>query len=224
MTDFAQSIQPRTVLDEEPELEGIYGHYKITNFDRIEVQKYRFAVLFCAISFCSGLAQWLIVGPLWAWVWLIPMTISLGLALKWIHIYLRPLHQTLQIFWALGCLGLILMTISLGGENIIETLSTDPLWIIVIGPLFAALTGLGFKEFFCFRRPEAIGLTILIPISLIGHLFGILSGSIVMALIISSAILLLVLALRKFGMDAASDVGDKSVFEYLDKQQTLKAL
>ena len=45
-----------------------------------------------------------------------------------------------------------------------------------------------------------------------------------MALLICSAILLLVLAIRKFGMDAAADVGDKSVFTYLDSQQTAEAL
>ena len=32
------------------------------------------------------------------------------------------------------------------------------------------------------------------------------------------ALLLVLLALRKFGMEAAADVGDKSVFAYLDGQ------
>jgi uncharacterized integral membrane protein len=82
----------------------------------------------------------------------------------------------------------------------------------------------GFKEFFCFGRPEAIGLTLLIPIALLGHLSGLMGGEVVMALLASAALLLLVLALRKFGMDAAADVGDKSVFTYLSNQQANQAL
>ena len=34
----------------------------------------------------------------------------------------------------------------------------------------------------------------------------------------AAALLLVVLALRKFGNEAAADVGDKSVFAYLDGQ------
>jgi len=82
----------------------------------------------------------------------------------------------------------------------------------------------GFKEFFCFGRPEAIGLTLLIPTALLGHLSGLMGGEVVMALLTSAALLLLVLALRKFGMDAAADVGDKSVFDYLSNQQASEAL
>ena len=87
---------------------------------------------------------------------------------------------------------------------------------IAIGPFFAALTGLGFKEFFCFRRPEAIGVTLLLPISLLSHLFRIFNPSLIISGIGISSILLLVLGIRKFGMDPASDIGDKSVFEYLE--------
>merc|ERR1712185_817972 len=109
----------------------------------------------------GGVLHWWALGGSWAWLWLLPLAAGIGLALKWIHIYLRPLHRALQLFWMLG-----------------------------VGPLFAALAGIGFKEFFCFQRPEAIGLTLLAV----------------------AAALLVVLALRKFGMEAAADVGDKTVF------------
>ena len=45
-----------------------------------------------------------------------------------------------------------------------------------------------------------------------------------MGLLSCSALSLLVLAVRKFGMEAAADVGDKSVFEYLDSQQATESL
>ncbi len=209
---------------EEVELQGIYGNYRITFADQIEVQRYRTSVLICGIAFCAGIAHWLVIGPTLAWFWLIPIAISLGLALKWIHIYLRPLHKALQILWAIGCIGIGMLLLSLGSEKLLTSLASDPVWTIAIGPLFAALTGLGFKEFFCFHRPEAIGLTLLVPLALLGHIAGLLNGTIVMVLLSSSALLLLVLAIRKFGMDPAADIGDKSVFEYLNRQQIAESL
>ena len=205
-------------------IQGVYGKYRITKDDEIEVQRYRISILICGISFCGGIFHWLFFGPSLAWLWLIAMTVGLGLALKWIHIYLRPLHRALQILWAIGCLGFGILFINVGGQNLLSSLASKPIWTIAIGPLFAALTGIGFKEFFCFRRLEAIGLTILVPLALLGHLIGVLQPGLVMILLICSAILLLVLSIRKFGMDAAADVGDKSVFNYLDRQQTAEAL
>ena len=52
----------------------------------------------------------------------------------------------------------------------------------------------------------------------------ILEGATVLFLLAFSAFLLLILALRKFGMDAADDVGDKSVFDYLARQQATESL
>ena len=224
------TLQQSKVLNSEKtsfkelEFQGVYGSYRITHADHLEVQKYRIAVFICGITFCAGISHWLFFGPAWASLWLIPMAIGLGLALKWIHIYLRPLHRALQILWALGCIGAGLLALKLGGESLLPSIVSDPILTIAIGPLFAALTGLGFKEFFCFQRLEAIGLTLLIPVSLLGHLTGLVRGEIVMVLLGCSSVLLLVLAIRKFGMDAAADVGDKSVFTYLDNQQTAKSL
>ena len=105
-----------------------------------------------------------------------------------------------------------------GPAQALDTLRNQPLWILPIGPLFAALTGIGFKEFFCFQRTEAIGLTLLLPLALLGHLLGLINPEISAAMLTIAALLLVVLALRKFGMEAAADVGDKSVFAYLDGQ------
>ncbi len=224
MTDNAQSFTAGNASLKENEFEGVYGPYSITRTDELEVQRYRLALLLCGLTFSAGLGQWLIIGPSWAWIWLLPMSIGLGLALHWIHIYLRPLHQALQLLWALGCLGAVLIALIVGTDTMLSTINAEPVWTLAIGPLFAALTGVGFKEFFCFGRPEAIGLTLLIPIALLGHLSGLMGGEVVMALLASAALLLLVLALRKFGMDAAADVGDKSVFTYLSNQQANQAL
>ena len=212
-----QSVGSKLV---EPEFDGLYGRYKVTITDQEEVQRYRISVLLCGIAFCGGITQWLLIGPTFAWIWLALMSICLGLALQWIHIYLRPLHNALKILWTVGFIGFLLLGLHTGTGMLLSSLVNEPVWTLAIGPIFAALTGLGFKEFFCFQRPEAIGLTLLVPIALLGHLSGILNHSAVMVFLGLSSLLLLMLAIRKFGMDAAADIGDKSIFEYLQNKKT----
>tara|TARA_B100001250_G_C19789616_1_gene785811 strand:- start:1307 stop:1948 length:642 start_codon:yes stop_codon:yes gene_type:complete len=205
----------------EKEFQGNFGRYTITLEDQYEVRKYRIALLICGISFVFGLSQWLLISPSLSYIWLFIMAISLGLALKWIHIYITLLHRILQLFWAIGLIGLILLSMIIGPQQMLTEIAIKPIFLFAIGPLFASLAGLGFKEFFCFQRIEAIGLTLILPIALISHLLSILSPAFVMGLLYFSAVLLLIMAIRKFGMEAASDIGDKSVFEYL-KNQRLK--
>ena len=207
----------------EPCFEGVYGTYCITLQDQQEVQRYRICLLICGLSFSAGLGQWILVGPQLAPLWLLPLALSLGLALHWIHIYLRPLHQALQLFWAAGCIGWLVLAIQAGPSEVFSALESQPLWTLAIGPLFAALAGIGFKEFFCFRRPEAIGLTLLLPVALLGHLSGLLAGPAAMSMMAICSALLVLLALRKFGMEAAADVGDKSVFAYLEDLRKAKS-
>ena len=203
----------------DPQFEGVYGPYTITSIDRREVQRYRISLLVAGLAMTAGLVHWWQFGDRWAWVWLVPLMAGLGLALHWIHIYLRPLHNALRLFWLTGCLGWGLLLMQAGPNEALTTLVEQPLWILAIGPLFAALAGIGFKEFFCFQRPEAIGLTLLLPIALLGRLVGIISTSLCAAFLLIAGLLMVLLALRKFGMEAAADVGDKSVFASLDSQR-----
>jgi uncharacterized integral membrane protein len=202
----------------DPQFDGVYGPYTITDHDRLEVQRYRLALMGSGVSMSAGLLQWWQWGGSWAWLWLIPLTVSLALALSWIHIYLKPLHQALKLLWLLGCAGWLVLLMTAGPRHALNTLALQPLWILAIGPQFAALAGIGFKEFFCFQRLEAIGLTLLLPIALLGRLTTLLSSEISLALMGTASLLLVVLALRKFGIDAAADIGDKSVFAYLEGQ------
>ena len=203
----------------DPVFEGVYGSFSITGQDRREVLGYRLALLTTAIAQAALLAQWHWVGPDTLWPWLLPMAAGLGLALRWIHIYLRPLHRALQLFWLAGCVGFAALAWASGPGAMATSLAANGRWIWAIGPFFAALAGIGFKEFFCFRRPEAIGVTLLLPLALLGHLSGLLDASACGSLLAIEAALLVVLTLRKFPMEAAADVGDKSVFAYLEGQR-----
>ena len=208
-----------TTLAGDPVFEGVYGPFTITARDRREVLGYRLALLTVAIAQAGLLAQWHWLGSAALWPWLLPMAVGLGLALRWIHIYLRPLHLALQLFWLVGCLGFLALGLAVGPQAMGTSLAANGRWIWAVGPFFAALTGIGFKEFFCFRRAEAIGVTLLLPTALLGHLSGLLQATACGTLLAMEAALLLLLTLRKFPMPAAADVGDKSVFAYLEGQR-----
>ena len=207
----------------DPQFEGVYGPYTITEQDRLEVRRYRLALLASGLALLAGVMHCWVLGMAWAWLWMLPVGTGLGLALLWIHIYLRPLHRALQLFWLLGCLGWGALLMMASPSAALATLQNHPLWILAVGPLFAALAGIGFKEFFCFRRAEAIGLTLLLPLALLGRLSSLMPADLCLALLGAAALLLLVLALRKFGIPAAADVGDKSVFAYLEQQRAAGA-
>ena len=203
-------------------IKGFYGDFIVTPKDKREVLFYRLSILSCGLFFSLGLVQWITNGSSQVWICFAGLVISLGLGLKWIHIYLKPLHQTLTIFWVLGCIGLLILLYHFGVTNLIYGLRENPKSILLVGPLFASLTGIGFKEFFCFRRIEAIGITIFIPIALIGYLTELANESFTFATLVVSSLLLLSMGIRKFNLPAEADIGDKSVFDYLESQRKLK--
>ncbi len=204
-------------------IKGIYGDFIVTSEDKKEVLFYRLSIISCGLFFSSGLAQLFSNGSSQIWICFAGLAISLGLSLKWIHIYLRPLHQTLIIFWVIGCIGLLILSYHFGVTNLIYGLRENPKLILLIGPLFASLTGIGFKEFFCFRRIEAIGITIFIPIALIGYLTELANESFTFLMLVLSSLLLLIMGIRKFNLPAEADIGDKSVFDFLASQRKKKA-
>ena len=112
----------------DPQFEGVYGPYTITSTDRLEVQRYRISLLVAGLAMTAGLVHWWQFGDRWAWVWLVPLMAGLGLALHWIHIYLRPLHNALRLFWLTGCLGWGLLLMRAGPNEALTTLVEQPFW------------------------------------------------------------------------------------------------
>ncbi len=200
------------------EFKGLYGSYTIDKVDEIEVRRYRLSLLFCGVFLAMGIIHLSLFGSDFVGIWLVLLAISIGLSLNWIHIYLKQLHMLLILLWAAGFIGICILISLFGIKELIPNLGERPILIFLIGPLFASLTGVGFKEFFCFQKPEAIGMTILIPLSLLGYLSGLSGTFISLFLMAMSAISLLFLAIRKFGTEVSADVGDKSIFNYLKLQ------
>ena len=123
----------------------------------------------------------------------------------------------MQIFWAIGAVAALVLAIQ-NQEPFALTVYNNPVSILGVGFTFAALTGIYFKEAFCFDRLETKFLTPLVPCLLLGHLVGILPVNLERSLLIAWAVLFLIFGVRKLVQAIPPDIGDKSVFEYLQKK------
>lgn len=203
--------------------QGQFGSYTITDRDRAEVKIYRGGLLVAALSFAMGtlLLFWQGATPiiLQSLTYLYGLfSLALGISLITIHIYLLPLHRLLQLFWLVGTVSAVIIGIQ-ADVPLALYVYHHPLTLLGIGFTFAALTGIFFKEGFCFHRLETQVLTPLVPILLLGHLAGIIPPEIEEILLAVWTIFFLIFALRKLPQNLPSDIGDKSVFEYLKQQR-----
>jgi len=225
MTANTDATRDATRLSETSETaeiyEGQFGTFTIDQSDRQEVVLYRAGLAIAATSF--GLAvvclfffseraaqiATVCYGLLW---------LGLGLSLFKIHIYVKPLHQTLQAFWAIGGVASVIIALTYS-TPLALTAYQQPLTIFGVGFTFAALTGIFFKEAFCFNRLETKFLVFLVPGLLLGHMAGVLSSPVESNLLVAWAGLFAVFALRKVIQPIPPDIGDKSVFDYLAKER-----
>jgi uncharacterized integral membrane protein len=131
------------------------------------------------------------------------------------------LHRLLQVFWGIGSITAVILALS-SSTPLAVTIYTQPLTLLGIGFTFVALTGIYFKEAFCFNRLETKILTPIVPVLLLGHMLGVLPTQGEQVLLGLWAILFVVFALRKAIQAIPPDIGDKSVFEYLKAQRLAK--
>ncbi|GFY88081.1 hypothetical protein Acr_06g0000210 [Actinidia rufa] len=148
-----ESSNPRAVQV----YQGVFGPWTVDPSDVREVTLYRSGLVTAAASFViAASAAFLPDNSLLGDIIKQNLDIfyaigagGLGLSLLLIHIYVTPIKRTLQAFWALGVLGSLATYISLAqpaGENLVEYVLDNPKAVLFVGPLFAALTGLVFKE------------------------------------------------------------------------------
>lgn len=205
--------------------QGAYGPWTVESSDVREVILYRSGLVTAAASFVIAAStaflpddsslSGLIKNNL-DWVYAFGAG-GLGLSLLLIHIYVTEIKRTLQALWALGVLGSSATYISLAqpaGENLIQYVVDNPTAVWFVGPLFAALTGLVFKEGLCYGKLEAGILTFVIPSVLLGHLSGLMDNGVKTTLLGLWMALFIIFAGRKFTQPVKDDIGDKSVFMF----------
>ncbi len=201
--------------------QGQFGEFIITESDRQSVIIYRTGLVIAALCFAIGSTLVLFYPQTTAIQALTPLytcfSLALGVSLLTIHIYMASLHRILQLFWIIGSISAFIFGHS-DSQAFAITVYDQPLTILGIGFTFAALTGIYFKEGFCFNRLETKILTPLVPLLLLGHLTGILSTQAEQVLLAIWAIFFLVFAIRKTIQAIPPDIGDKSVFDYLKNQ------
>lgn len=207
--------------------QGQFGDYTITEGDRKGVIIYRSGLMVAALCFAigTGLILFQAENPLilqaltllYGCFWL-----SLGVSLWTIHIYLIPLHRLLQLFWLIGGISSLVFALT-SNEPLALTIYNHPYTILGVGFTFAALTGIYFKEAFCFNRMETKLLTPLVPLLLLGFIAGFWSVDAQKILLFFWAIQFVVFAGRKLFQAIPDDIGDKSVFDYLHQQRSAKS-
>ncbi len=202
--------------------QGQFGEFTITKDDRFGVIIYRAGLAIAALCFAIGTALVFGDNPNLQLITFLyaGFSLALGVSLLSIHIYMVELHRLLQVFWAIGSISAIVFAFS-NSRTLAETIYNYPITIFGIGFSFAALTGIYFKEAFCFNRLETKLLTPIVPLLLLGHMTNILPLEVEKVLLAVWAVFFVVFAIRKAIQAIPPDIGDKSVFEYL-KGQRLK--
>lgn len=199
--------------------QGRYGDFTIGPSDEQEVLLYRAGINVSAMS--SALASFSAFfpsdqPPLDLNALTLLFSGGLLVSLLQIHIYLDPLKKMLQALWAVGFAGILFLMLSQPDSSSVPAfVVSNPSAVWLVGPMFAALTGVAFKEGLCYGKAEAAGLFGATPILLLGHLSSALDAKAELGLLASFEILFVIFALRKWTQPVKDDVGDKSVFEFL---------
>jgi len=203
--------------------QGQFGEFTIDKSDRLGAIVYRTGLAIAALSFAIG-SILVLRSDSSVFPAITPLFFcfcgALGVSLLTIHIYLAALHRLLQIFWAIGTISAVAIAAN-STSPLAVTVYEHPTTLFGIGFVFAALTGIYFKEAFCFNRFETKFLTPLVPILLLGHLSGILPIRWEQIMLGAWAILFVIFAIRKVIQPIPPDIGDKSVFAYLKQQKSV---
>ncbi|KAI3467812.1 hypothetical protein Pfo_024475 [Paulownia fortunei] len=215
--------------------QGVYGPWKIESSDVQEVILYRSGLVTAASSFVIASSTAFLHNSDSEVFDLIRRNLDLfygfgacglGLSLYLIHIYVTEIKRTLMALWvigALGSLGAYAAFAQPAGKSLVEYVVENPMAVWFVGPLFAALTGLVFKEGLCYGKLEAGVLTFIIPSVLLGHLTGLMDEGTKLTLLGVWMALFVVFAGRKFTQPIKDDIGDKSVFIFNALPQQEKA-
>jgi len=191
---------------------GAYCEWTVDAADRAEVLAYRGSL--SAMTLGAALTAWLCAAGDHASAERAYLFGGLGLggALLTVHVYVGEIRAAMRALWAAGFLGSAAIAMS-AREPLPVYVWEHPMSVLLVGPMFAALTGLAFKEGMCYGKPEAALLFFAVPAMCLSHLFG-ASADVCGAEANVVLALLVVFALRKYSQPIKDDIGDKSIFMF----------
>ena len=192
---------------------GLYRDWEMTIRDEIEVNAYRAAVAMCAsgasaCAVCAKAHQW--SGAQDAYF---ASALGLGAALMLIHMYVSEIRDAMRVMWVVGFASSIAIAANSGGDGVVAYVGEHRWTMWAIGPMFAALTGLAFKEGMCYGKAEAAALVFAVPALCLSHLFG-APDDVESVEAAAVCALLAIFAGRKFTQPVKDDIGDKSIFMF----------
>ncbi|KAH7421234.1 hypothetical protein KP509_13G047300 [Ceratopteris richardii] len=235
---------PRAVSNDPasaPEVfQGMYGPWSIDSNDVREVLLYRGGLVTTAVTFLIAASRAFLpgdnalssfIGQNFDVLYAVGAG-GLGLSLFLIHIYVTPIKRMLQLLWGAGVLGSVLVALKFAApedEGLVNFVIENRWAIWLVGPLFASLTGLVFKEGLCYGKLEAALLVFVIPAVLLGHLSGLTDNRAESLLLFAWMALYSIFTARKFSQPIKDDLGDKSIFMFNalseeEKQRVLEKL
>ena len=230
-SDDATSPAPSRsyVVPGRPVNPGLYCDWSVTDADVAEVWAYRVSLSVVALSVLACSSQAFIatdpVGagggsdPSWLDAAYFTGAAGLGVALRLIHMYVDPIKKFMQSLYAVGLagsVGVAALASQNDGGSVPAYVVTHPAAVWAVGPMFAALTGVAFKEGMCYGKAECALLFFVIPATLLSHLTGLANEGVEKGLLGAWCVLIAVFAARKYTQEVKDDIGDKSVFIFND--------
>ena len=211
----ASASNPSTahVIPGEPAYPGLYCDWSVTPTDVAEVWAYRVCLSIVAIAVlaCSSVV-FVPDAPVNLNAAYFTGATSLGVALVLIHMYVDPIKKAMQAMWIAGFVGSVGIAATHGDSSVPVFVASHPWSVWLVGPMFAALTGVAFKEGMCYGKAECAGLFFVVPAMLLGHLTGLGSEGFEKGSIVVWCALIAMFAARKYTQEVKDDIGDKSVF------------
>jgi uncharacterized integral membrane protein len=213
------------VVPGEPFYPGMYADWSVTEEDVVEVWSYRVCLTAVALATLACASPLLLGGDAFGGALeriqqpaYFAGAAGLGAALGLIHMYVDPIKKFMQALWLAGLAGSAGIAIATH-EAVPAYVAHHPSAVWAVGPLFAAFTGVAFKEGMCYGKPECAALFFVVPLSLLGHLSGLVHEGGEKALVTLWCALVLVFASRKYTQAVKDDIGDKSVFIFADMSE-----
>ncbi|KAL0053252.1 hypothetical protein WJX82_003282 [Trebouxia sp. C0006] len=227
----AQQDLPGAQAQDKLVYKGIYSDWTVEDQDVREVIAYRAGLNVAALALLVETAIVLTsadsVPGIWQNAVVAAGVAGLGGSLYLVHMYVTPIKRFMQGLYGVGAAGAVGLALTQGGQSVPQYVAEHPSSVWLVGPFFAAVTGLAFKEGACYGKPEAIALFFVTPVLLLGHLTGLVPQGGEKGLLLTFVALCTIFAGRKWTQAIKDDIGDKSVFMYqalpVEEQQQLDA-